>query len=339
MKQGLGTYSATLGLGEDKVNNSNLDGVPDGEDDIGPPANLLHGDGPGELVEKTSSVDSQVGKGHTLGTHLKGKNLDRVEGLERSDTHGVESTKHEDHGQGSLGGGGVAVNGIALGIVADFRVLELIGGNGHSKPDDSAGGEGEEHKRATSDPIDHSGTENGPGKLLAVVDERNVGLLDGVGVPSGVEDGSEEVGEHSVASPLSEDGEDDVAAETVDGRAVTEKRTVIPPALVSTVHVEQLLVLVELELYPRGVLVAIAVVLGEDGLGLLLLAVDIQPSGRLGKPEAENGDETGEKGLEPGDQTPGVVAANVEGASSRSGRNDGSTKPKGVVHGCISTLS
>jgi hypothetical protein len=120
MRENCGTYSAALGLGKDKVYNSDLHGVPDGKDDVGLPANLLHGHWPGELVEKTSSVDSQVGKGHTLGTHLKGKNLDGVQSLKRGDTDGVESTEDEDHGQGSLGGGRVGVNGFAIGVVANI---------------------------------------------------------------------------------------------------------------------------------------------------------------------------------------------------------------------------
>lgn len=43
---------AVLGLWDEEIDDDGLDGVPDGEDDVGAPANLLHGNRPGELVEK-----------------------------------------------------------------------------------------------------------------------------------------------------------------------------------------------------------------------------------------------------------------------------------------------
>lgn len=107
-----------------------------------------------------------------------------------------------------------------------------------------------------------------------------------------------------LTSPLSENGNAHVAAKTVDGRAVAEESAVVPPALVSTVHVEELLVLVKLELDPRRVGVAVAVVLGEHGSGLVLFVVDEEPPRRLGEEHAEEADQAGEQSLHPSDEPP-----------------------------------
>lgn len=43
---------AVLGLRNEEVDDNGLNCIPDGEDDVSAPANLLHGDWPSELVEK-----------------------------------------------------------------------------------------------------------------------------------------------------------------------------------------------------------------------------------------------------------------------------------------------
>lgn len=297
------------------------------------PANLLHGHGPGKLVQETSGIGGKAGEGHTLGTHLEGEHLDGVQGLQGGDSDRVNGTKDEDHGQSSLGSCRVVVDGVTVGIDAGLRSRKARRGNGHAHPDDDTGGKREEQQGATTHTVDQKGTEDGPGKLLAVVDEGDVGLLNGSSVTGRVENRAEEVGQHGIAGPLTKDGDGDVAKETVDGRAAAEQRPVIPPALVGTVHVEELLVLEELQLDPRRVRIAVAVVLGEDSLGLLLLVVHVEPSGGFGEEHGEDADETGEEGLEPGDESPRVITADVETASGSTGRDDGTREPQGVVHG------
>lgn len=44
------TYSSIFCLGDEEEDYDGLNGTPDREDDVRPPADLLHGDGPGELV-------------------------------------------------------------------------------------------------------------------------------------------------------------------------------------------------------------------------------------------------------------------------------------------------
>ena len=87
---------AALGLRNEDPDNKHLDGVPDGEYNICLPTNPAHGDGPGELVEKTGGIDGEGRERHTLGTHFKGQNFNRIQGLERGDTDRVAGTEYED---------------------------------------------------------------------------------------------------------------------------------------------------------------------------------------------------------------------------------------------------
>jgi hypothetical protein len=48
--------SAVLGLGNEEVDDSGLEEVPDDEDDISLPCDLLQRNGPSELVDKTSWI-------------------------------------------------------------------------------------------------------------------------------------------------------------------------------------------------------------------------------------------------------------------------------------------
>ena len=152
-----------------------------------------------------------------------------------------------------------------------------------------------------ADLVDKKGADDSLGELLAVVDERDVSLLDKPRVPSRIEHRAEEVGEHCVTCLLPEDGYDDITAETINSAPVAEQHVVVLPALVSTVHIEELFVFVKLQRHPGGVRVAIAIVLGQDLLHLLFLAVDIQPVGRLRDKERKEHNEAGEEGLELGD--------------------------------------
>jgi hypothetical protein len=87
----------------------------------------------------------------------------------------------------------------------------------------------------------------------------------------------------TITSPLTEDRDATIAEKTVHGRSILEQCTVIPPALVGTVHLQQLLVFIQLKLHPFAVWVAISVELGKHSLGGLLLVVDIKPSRGLGE--------------------------------------------------------
>lgn len=310
----------------------------DGEDDIGVPANVLHGDGPGKLVEETADVDGEGGKGHTLGTHLERQNLDGEQGLERGDTDGVDGAEDEDHGERGLRGGVVGTLARrAVRVDATARLCKLGRGNGHAEPDDAAGREGEDEQGASADLVDQQRADNGAQELLARVDQGNVGLLDAVEVSGRLQDGAQEVGYDGVTGPLTKDGDGNVAEETVDGGLVAEQGAVIPPSLVGTVHVEQLLVLVHLERDPGRLGVSVAVILGEHGLGGFLLVVDIEPSGRLGQEKDKEDDQTREEGLEPGDDTPGVVTTDVESTTGSSRGDNGTREPQGVVHGTDGT--
>ena len=97
-------------------------------------------------------------------------------------------------------------------------------------------------------------------------------------VAGSLENGWQEVAEHAITSPLSEDGEAAVAVESVHRSLVLEQSTIIPPALVSTVHLKIFFVLLELQLDPDGLGVVVSVPFGENRDCLLSFSVDIKPS-------------------------------------------------------------
>lgn len=76
---------------------------------------------------------------------------------------------------------------------------------------------------------------------------------------------------------MTEERDGAVAGKTVPGCSVLEKRAVIPPSLVGTVELQVSLVFPHLKSDPLAVGVAISVIFGEECLGLLLLAVGVQP--------------------------------------------------------------
>lgn len=86
---------------------------PDNEDDVCLPFEVFDGNGPGELVKKTSCINKGTLESHTLGTDLKVDDFDGVEGLERSKVERVDTSEDEDECQHGIAGSLVAVDSIA----------------------------------------------------------------------------------------------------------------------------------------------------------------------------------------------------------------------------------
>jgi hypothetical protein len=91
---------------------------------------------------------------------------------------------------------------------------------------------------------------------------------------------------------LTEDRDAAVAEKTVASCFALEQRSVIPPSLVGTVHLQQFLVFVQLKLDPLAVWISFSVELGKHVLGSFLLVVDIEPSWRLWKEVGGQEDDT-----------------------------------------------
>lgn len=103
------TYRSVLRLGQEEVEDCCLHCAPNNEDDISLPADGFQGDRPSELVEQTTSVNSQGGKGHALRTHFEGEDLDGIQSLQGRETDRVDGTKDEDTGNSGFGCRGVCV--------------------------------------------------------------------------------------------------------------------------------------------------------------------------------------------------------------------------------------
>jgi len=131
---------AVLGLWDPEVDDGRLDAAPDGEDDICVPPDLLHGHWPSELVEEISGCDGETGESHSLGAHLEGEDLDRVQSLEGREADGVHGTEDEDEGQASSSSGGVGTS------VRTRRDGLCVQGrrDGHAEPSNAAADVGEE---------------------------------------------------------------------------------------------------------------------------------------------------------------------------------------------------
>ena len=70
---------------------------------------------------------------------------------------------------------------------------------------------------------------------------------------------------------------------------------------------------------------------GQDGVGLFALVVCIEPSRRLRQKECEQGDQTGEKELQPDGDEPRVVALDVETTTDGPRRQDRAHQPGAVA--------
>lgn len=81
----------------------------------------------------------------------------------------------------------------------------------------------------------------------------------------------------TITSPLTKERDETVDCETISGGSVLEQRTVIPPSLIGTVEFQMSFVFPHLQLNPLALRVAISVPFCEESLGLLLLAVGVEP--------------------------------------------------------------
>lgn len=168
-------------------------------------------------------------------------------------------------------------------------------------------------------------------ELHAGLAKIDVHFLNLVGDTSSLEHSGDEVVDSTVTSPLTENGNDTIAGKTVAGSLGLEQSTIIPPALVTTVHIEVLLVLAELHSDPDAVLIALAVEASENIFGISVTATSIQPTRRLGEPPGEEENESGEEDLEPNWDLPGLVACKRSRATSDTSSENRSNKPEGVV--------
>jgi hypothetical protein len=244
-------------------------------------------------IRVLTSADGEVGECHALGTHLKGQDLDGIQCLQRCEAEGVNEAKDVDHGKScSTARLGCVWRWNAV-IIATAIGGEGSGGRGNSNPNTSTAEVGEQEEWATTKSVDTSRTHQGNSERRASDAESNVQLCGCVLNTSGTEHSTLEVGDdrfemvsyfectdgnelqiRTIASKLTEDGDDTVAHQTVSSRSVLKQSTVIPPSLVGTIKFQNFIVLLELHLDPDAVRVAFPVILSKHSLGLVQLVVD-----------------------------------------------------------------
>lgn len=92
------------------------------------------------MVQQTTSTDSQVGKCHTLCSHLKRQDLDGVERLERRESNAEDETENVDAGQRCF----------CCARIRIPRVLEDAAGRRHTDPGQTTTNVGKEQKRSSA---------------------------------------------------------------------------------------------------------------------------------------------------------------------------------------------
>ena len=106
-----------------------------------------------------------------------------------------------------------------------------------------------------------------------------------------------------------------------------EQRAVVPPTLVGTVHVEVLLVFVDLHRNPNTVLPTKTVVLGENLLSFGVLAASVEPARRFGEEPSQEENQCREENLQPDGYCPTRVAGKVDGATSDTSSEERADEP------------
>lgn len=293
-----------------------MDNTPDHEDNVGLPLNLLKGLWETKLVDEGTEVDEETGESHTLGTHLEGEDLDWVESLERCPSERVDGLEDVNHSN----------NGSRRSLVLLVIGVNTTGGN-DTNPADCTSNVDPDEKWTTTDSVDEASTDGRDNNLNSVHGNEQVGTSSLVLDTSLLQDTSQEVGDDTVTSPLTEKGSDAVGGETVAGSTVLEECAVVPPSLVSTIELQVRLVFEQLKLDPLRIWVAVAVVLGQESLSLFLLAIAVEPSWRLWEEHSEDDHETREESLKPERDDPGLSSWEIHAATVGTGGNDSTDWP------------
>ena len=128
-----------------------------------------------DLIEHTC-CDNKTRESHTLGSHLKWQDLDRIQSLQWSKSNGVNCSKDVDESKRDVTCCFIRSDRLQICRVW-YRVLVESGGDGKTEPDKTTSGVGEEEKRSTTNAIDKISADQSKDKLLTVVDKNDVGFL------------------------------------------------------------------------------------------------------------------------------------------------------------------
>lgn len=164
-------------------------------------------------------------------------------------------------------------------------------------------------------------------QLHARLAQVDVHLLELICDTSRYQNTIEEVVDRTVTCPLTEDSNAAITSQTIAGSVVLEKRAVVPPALVTTVHVKVLLVLVDLHSNPDAVLPAGTVVFSKNLLGLGVPATSVEPARRLRKKPRQAKNQSREENLHPDGYDPAHVAFKSDRATSNASSKKRADEP------------
>lgn len=295
-----------------------------GVDKVEPPGvtlESLEGDGVGVDVESEGGLDEDVHDHETLGAEAVGENLNGVADEETGPGERVEDAKDPDEEDHGLVG--------ALGLLL---VVESRSESPEDEGAEHAGGGSQEHG-AAADLVDKHGHCDGNDEGEAGLAGRETELGGGLGDTGRVVKLARVVGDDGVTRPLREDTERDEDGEAVTVALGLEEVEVAAVDLGLHLEADGLLDLAELELNRGVVLVAVGVVRGQHGEGLVVPVLGDEVTGRLGHPPDEDDlDDRGE-GLEESRDTPRPLVLHEVGAEAQPADDEGADVPQAVVDG------
>jgi hypothetical protein len=271
---------------------------------------VFEGDGAGIQVDEGDQVDEDTIHSHALGASLGGEAFDRVEGLERSIGKGIDDVEEEIGSEGTLTDRELC-NSI-------FGVLRPLGGQStvdgqHDSADKCTDDEDLAARHAISERNTGEGPNAGSDRVDQVEDELHVGVI-----TDGLVDGQVEVSE-TVSGELTEDTHESDHQESPASLVGPEELGVVPPALIGGIELNGLFEFVPFKLNDRVVLDSVSVVLGQEGLGLLITTVGEEPARRFGQEINGEDDNASGEALEDEGKAPRKVRLDLLGTEGYSG--------------------
>lgn len=152
--------SATLRLDEEEVDEDDLEGVPEDEQEVIFPARSRERDAGDERVVEASNVDPEVVEAHTFGTRLVAENLDGVEALQGSPAAGDDEPEQEDHRNLDVGFATGLGNSCTVGVILQVRGVDT----GNDCKDDNGDPRGNKELGPASPFVSEKGTNDGATK-------------------------------------------------------------------------------------------------------------------------------------------------------------------------------
>ena len=302
--------TAPLGLHNKPPHQRQLDEMEHQEDGVRPPANIFQRDGRRVGVDETSHPGHEALERHALGADVVVQHLGRVQRLQRCPGETPHDAVEEDHRDERVPR---ARADVPVGFGRDHVDRDVDHPREEGAPEEQGSAaervDGEGPRDAAEEGED--GVQRVEQELLRAPCDADV-----------FQDHGHVVADHGAADELREHRDEHDQPDPVQRRPGVEEKAVVVPAPGEQLglEVDAQLDLVALELDDGGVGIVVAVVLGQDGAGLVRLGRRVQVSRGLGDGVDQSDDDEGGDRLDDDRDAPGPVRGHVAGAVGGPGR-------------------